>query len=186
MRETLSVRLETPRLIVRTPVTSDAMRLRAYMAENRAHFEPWDPAPPDGFYTEAFWIVRCDQYQREMAEGQALRLIYLARADADGPIVGIANFSNIVRGIFQACYLGYSIDRRYEGRGLMREGLQAAIGYVFDELGLHRIMANYQPTNERSGNLLRRLGFTIEGYARDYLYVNGAWRDHILTSLTRP
>ncbi len=44
-------------------------------------------------------------------------------------------------------------------------------------------MANYVPTNERSGRLLRRLGFTVEGYARDYLCLNGTWQDHILTSL---
>ena len=47
-------------------------------------------------------------------------------------------------------------------------------------------MANYIPHNERSGRLLRRLGFMVEGYARDYLFINGAWRDHILTALTNP
>jgi ribosomal-protein-alanine N-acetyltransferase len=57
---------------------------------------------------------------------------------------------------------------------------------LFGELGFHRIMANYLPHNERSGRLLRRLGFVVEGYARDYLYIHGAWRDHILTALTNP
>lgn len=45
-------------------------------------------------------------------------------------------------------------------------------------------MANYMPHNRRSGNVLKSLGFNIEGYARDYLYINGYWEDHILTSLT--
>jgi ribosomal-protein-alanine N-acetyltransferase len=45
-------------------------------------------------------------------------------------------------------------------------------------------MANYIPTNERSGLLLKRLGFAVEGYARDYLLINGQWRDHVLTALT--
>jgi ribosomal-protein-alanine N-acetyltransferase len=36
----------------------------------------------------------------------------------------------------------------------------------------------------RSGRLLRALGFVVEGYARDYLQINGRWEDHILTSLT--
>ena len=34
-----------------------------------------------------------------------------------------------------------------------------------------------------SGNLLKRLGFVVEGYARDYLMINNQWQDHVLTSL---
>jgi ribosomal-protein-alanine N-acetyltransferase len=33
---------------------------------------------------------------------------------------------------------------------------------------------------------LQRLGFRVEGLARNYLYINGAWRDHVLTALTYP
>jgi ribosomal-protein-alanine N-acetyltransferase len=68
----------------------------------------------------------------------------------------------------------------------MQEALTGAIAYVFDELRLHRIMANYMPINERSGRLLRRLGFVVEGYARDYLFIAGGWRDHVLTALVNP
>jgi ribosomal-protein-alanine N-acetyltransferase len=68
----------------------------------------------------------------------------------------------------------------------MSEALRAGIAYVFETLGFHRIQANHLPANERSARLLRRLGFSVEGYARDYLYINGAWRDHVLTSLTSP
>ena len=66
----------------------------------------------------------------------------------------------------------------------MSEALPAAIDYVFANLNLHRIMANYLPDNQRSGNLLKRLGFVVEGYARDYLLINGKWQAYILTSLT--
>jgi ribosomal-protein-alanine N-acetyltransferase len=64
--------------------------------------------------------------------------------------------------------------------------VNAVVGFAFETLRLHRVMANYQPINERSGKLLRRLGFVTEGYARDYLFINGAWRDHVLTALTSP
>ena len=37
--------------------------------------------------------------------------------------------------------------------------LEASIAYVFDELGLHRVMANHLPTNERSARVLRAMGF---------------------------
>ena len=68
----------------------------------------------------------------------------------------------------------------------MYEALRASLDYVFQVLNLHRVMANFMPHNARSNGLLRRLGFTVEGYARDYLYIDGAWRDHVLTSLTNP
>jgi [ribosomal protein S5]-alanine N-acetyltransferase len=70
------------------------------------------------------------------------------------------------------------------GKGLMNEALTEMIRFAFEELQLHRIMANYVPTNERSGQVLRRLGFAVEGYARDYLFIGGKFRDHELTSLT--
>jgi ribosomal-protein-alanine N-acetyltransferase len=47
-------------------------------------------------------------------------------------------------------------------------------------------MANYMPRNQRSANVLKRLGFVVEGYARNYLLINNHWEDHILTSLTNP
>ncbi len=69
---------------------------------------------------------------------------------------------------------------------MMSEALSRAIPFVFDAFRLHRIQANYVPTNERSGRVLRELGFVVEGYARDYLFVGGRWRDHVLTALINP
>jgi ribosomal-protein-alanine N-acetyltransferase len=122
----------------------------------------------------------------EFADGRSACLLMLDRAARDGAVIGRLNFTEIVRGPFRACILGYAVDRAYEGRGYMFEGLRAAIAWVFGELRLHRIMANYRPENERSGRLLERLGFVREGYARDYLFIDGAWRDHVLTALTNP
>ena len=68
----------------------------------------------------------------------------------------------------------------------MREALLATNNFMFDVMRMHRIMANHRPENERSARLLQRLGFTREGLARDYLYIDGAWRDHVLTSLVNP
>ncbi len=65
----------------------------------------------------------------------------------------------------------------------MREALTPAISYIFDQVGLHRVMANFRPENVRSAQLLERLGFEREGLARSYLRINGVWADHVLTSL---
>ena len=98
-------------------------------------------------------------------------------------IIGDRTFDGFAYGVFQACYLGYNLDEQFVGKGCMAEALRSAIPLVFDEIGLHRIMANYMPSNVRSGNVLKRLDFRVERYSRDYLRLNGEWRDHILAAI---
>jgi ribosomal-protein-alanine N-acetyltransferase len=156
----------------------------AFAEDNRTHLARWSPPEPPDYFTEEFWRKYFATAREDFLQGRSLKLVMLDVNDPAGRVIGECNFSNFMRGPFQACFLGYKIDYRDEGRGLMFEALTAAIAYTFDVLRMHRIMANYLPINERSGKLLRRLGFTIEGYARDYLLIDGEWRDHILTALT--
>jgi ribosomal-protein-alanine N-acetyltransferase len=100
-------------------------------------------------------------------------------------IIASVNVTNIVYGVFQAGVLGYSVDVAHQARGYGTETVGTVVTWCFRNLGLHRVEANYQPGNERSGRLLASLGFTVEGYARDYLYIDGAWRDHVLTAKIR-
>jgi ribosomal-protein-alanine N-acetyltransferase len=176
--------LETERLLLTLGPPESAGRYLDFVLANEDHLSRWEPPRPEGYFTEGYWYRRLERCRDEMARDLSLRLALFRRGDPEGPVLGHVNFSQIVRGGFQCCSLGYSLDRRVVGRGLMTEALGAAIPYVFDRLKLHRIQANYVPTNERSGRVLRRLGFVVEGYARDYLFIGGAWRDHILTSLT--
>lgn len=178
--------LETERLLLAMGPAEAAARYAAYAVDNEEHLARWEPPRPEGYFTERYWHHRLARNREELARDASLRLGIFRRGDLDGPVLGHVNFSQFIRGGFQACFLGYSLDRRCVGRGMMTEALSAAIPYVFEHLGLHRIQANYVPTNERSGSVLRRLGFVVEGYARDYLFIGGAWRDHVLTSLTNP
>jgi ribosomal-protein-alanine N-acetyltransferase len=176
--------LETTRLLLTIPPASTAPRLAAYLLENREHYAASVPDVVFANLSEESCRARLETDRRDFEEDRSLRLVFFQGGTLDGAIVGECAFTAFVRGPFQACYLGYRLDAAYVGQGLMQEALGAAIRYVLDTLELHRIMANYRPTNERSGNLLRRLGFVVEGYARDYLFLDGAWRDHVLTSLT--
>ncbi|WP_437590589.1 GNAT family N-acetyltransferase [Sorangium sp. So ce1000] len=178
--------IETPRLRLLVPPVEFAGRYLAYFERNRDHLARWDPPRPEGFYTEAFWRERLLRDHDDFVADRALRLALQWRGSPGGEVIGVCNFTQFVRGAFQAATLGYSLDQRAVGSGLMFEAIEAAIAYMFDTLGFHRVMANYLPHNERSGRLLRRLGFVVEGYARDYLFIDGAWRDHVLTALTNP
>ena len=106
------------------------------------------------------------------------RVGLIARERASGRIVGVVNFSDIVRGALQGAYLGYYAVAGGTGRGLMTEALSFAIGHAFGDLGLHRLEANIQPSNAASLALARRLGFRREGFSPRYLCIAGRWRDH--------
>jgi ribosomal-protein-alanine N-acetyltransferase len=175
--------LTTARLTLSIPPPEAAESLAAYYARNAAFHKPWRPTRTPAAPSVADCARQLRDARSDFEAGRSLRLA-IVRRDDPHTIIGTAGFSEIVRGPFQACFLGYGLDERCEGQGYMIEALGAAIECAFSDLKLHRIMANYQPINERSGRLLRRLGFMVEGYARDYLNIDGAWRDHVLTSLT--
>jgi ribosomal-protein-alanine N-acetyltransferase len=107
---------------------------------------------------------------------------YIALLDEN--VIGTIGITNIVRGGFQAAYLGYNIAENQQNKGLMTEMLAEVIKHAFEVLKLHRLMANYRPENIASARVLEKLGFTKEGFAKNYLMVDGQWRDHVLTSLT--
>lgn len=173
--------LKTERLILRQPELHEAGAVVAYFDRNRAHLAPWEPLRDEDFYTEARWRQMLAENREELREGHSARFFVFERG---GPprVIGSCNLNNIVRGAFQACHLGYSMDADCQGRGLGTEAVAAVVDHAFGPLGLHRVMANYQPHNERSGRLLASLGFEIEGRAPAYLLLGGRWCDHVLTA----
>jgi [ribosomal protein S5]-alanine N-acetyltransferase len=180
--------IETERLVLRLARPSMAAAQRRFMEENfEGHLDRWSPRPAAGFFTEIYWRDRLALAIEDYIAGRAARFVLQARGvDEDGPILGNLNYTNVVRGVFLACHLGYQVSRQAQGRGLMTEALRAGNAWVFGTLRLHRIMANYHPDNARSARVLERLGFVREGFARDYLYIDGDWRDHVLTALVNP
>lgn len=174
--------LASERLTLLLPQARHAEGMLAFWRRNRGHLAPWSPPATGDIESLDYWRDNIDKTQVGYLAGTQLRLILFARERPDA-VIGSIGFSQIFRGPFCSCMLGYQIDREHEGRGLMREALQASIRHMFAEQNLHRIGANYMPHNVRSGRLLGGLGFRIEGFAKDYLFIDGAWRDHVLTSL---
>jgi ribosomal-protein-alanine N-acetyltransferase len=102
-----------------------------------------------------------------------------------GELAGAINISEIVRGNFCSGYLGYYALAPHQGQGYMRAGLSAVLSEVFSRQGgLHRLEANIQPDNTSSRELVRRLGFRLEGLSPRYLKIGGRWRDHERWAIT--
>jgi ribosomal-protein-alanine N-acetyltransferase len=174
----------TARTTVELLAVAHASPLQRYYSVNQKHLAPWEPARPDRYHSTESWRQRASEFQREYKKGVSLRLIAFQEATSD--VVAVCNFTNITRGPMQACNLGYSIAHAKQGQGLMSEIVAAAVYYVFDQLELHRVVANYVPENHRSARLLEKLGFEKEGYAKSYLQIGGRWRDHVLTAKINP
>jgi len=161
-----------------------------YYQKNSAHLAPWEPQGELDYFSKPQVRRRLLESNDLFAVGGAVHFAAFALDESGEEIkselIGVCHFSNIIRGSFQACNLGYSIAAEYQGKGLMKEILTAGIDYIFTELKLHRIMANYIPINIRSGQLLSSLGFDEEGVAKSYLKIAGQWQDHRLTSKINP
>ncbi|BAZ51021.1 ribosomal-protein-alanine acetyltransferase [Nostoc sp. NIES-4103] len=177
--------ITSKRLLLRIGIQEDIPQILKYFNENKTYLTPFYPNWVDKFFTEEYWQYNLENSFLEFIHDQSLKLFIFLRRNPQ-EIIGVINFNNFVRGSAHFCYVGYSLAEAEQGKGYMTEALKAAIQYLFQELNFHRVMANYMPHNQRSGNVLKRLGFVVEGYARDYLLINGQWQDHILTSLTNP
>ena len=176
--------LETARCHLLIPAADSAPLLLHYLLRNRARLAPWEPAREAHYYTEPTVRRQLEANREAASDGSALHFVAFDKQHGD--VVATCAFSNIQRGVFQACHLGYSVDQDAEGSGLMFEVVQAGIAHMFGQAGLHRIMAGHAPHNTRSEALLRRLGFEREGYARSYLMIAGAWQDSVLNALVNP
>lgn len=176
--------LPCPRLTLAILSPDQAELESAFYQRNQRHLAPWSPIRTTEYFSVEQIRRRLDIQASAFEAGLAMHFALLM---PDGQeMIGACNFSGIIRGAFQACYLGYHIDEARQGQGLMREALETGIAYMFERQNLHRIMANYIPGNERSARLLEGLGFEREGYAKAYLNIAGRWQDHVLTALVNP
>ncbi|MGZ3722265.1 MAG: GNAT family N-acetyltransferase, partial [Bdellovibrionales bacterium] len=150
-----------------------------HFLENREHFKPTYPPLRDDFYTLDNFEGGLVAAHESADDGRDFKFFIFDRHDPK-KILGGFGLSQVARGPFQACYLGYSAAKSAEGKGLMFEALSRAIEFAFNDLHIHRLMANHMPDNHRSSKLLQRLGFQVDGLAKNYLFINGEWRDHVL------
>lgn len=176
-------RLEHGRVYLRLPVPRDYPAWAALRRESRPFLTPWEPTwRPDELSRDSF-RARLRRYDEDARLGRAFAF-FTFRADDDA-LVGGATLSQVRRGSAQSATLGYWIGALHARRGYTTDAARALIRFAFDELGLHRLEAACIPENTPSKALLLRVGFSIEGQARAYLRINGAWRDHLLFGLVQ-
>ncbi|NJL87611.1 MAG: GNAT family N-acetyltransferase [Leptolyngbyaceae cyanobacterium SM1_1_3] len=178
-----SPRLLSSRICLRMGEPEDVPAIVQYYTVNQAYLQPYEPLRNSSFYSQWYWRSEVDARKEQFWADRSLRMFLFERDRLE--VLGVVNFNRIVRGLFQSSTLGYNLAENKQGQGYMSEALNVALPYAFEQLDLRRIVAAYMPRNVRSANLLKRLGFKIDGRVRNYLQINGRWEDHVLTSLSR-
>lgn len=173
---------ETDRLLLKVLGPSHAELTLEYYLRNCSFLKVWEPVREEAFFTLEKQRELLTQDQTDFESGRLFRAWIFKKGEEDRAI-GTFGFSNIVRGAFLSCFLGYKLDGEETGKGYMAEALQKGISIMFEEYGLHRIEANIMPKNKASLRMVEKLGFCNEGLSRQYLKINGVWEDHIHMAL---
>ena len=168
-------------LYLRPAIGADYSAWARLREQSRAFLTPWEPTWPSDDLTRAAFRRRLRRQAEDIARDEGFAfLIFESTSDE---LLGGLTLGGIRRGVAQAATLGFWMGAPHAGKGRMTRAVAAVVRFGFDTLRLHRIEAACIPDNAPSIALLERNGFQREGFARAYLKIDDAWRDHILLAL---
>jgi [ribosomal protein S5]-alanine N-acetyltransferase len=173
-------RLREGRIELRPLRLRDATAWREVRTRNARWLRPWEATLPlsehDAPTTYGSMVRRL---RAEAREGRSLPFALTV----DGVFAGQVTVGGIARGSLLSAYIGYWIDQRVAGRGIMPTAVAMATDHCFREVGLHRVEVNIRPENTASLRVVEKLGFRSEGLRERYLHIDGDWRDHLTFAL---
>jgi [ribosomal protein S5]-alanine N-acetyltransferase len=178
-----SLRLLDEHVLLRPPERVAWQEWSELRGESRRFLMPWEPSWSADSLTRTAFRRRLQRYVSDWRTDQGYSFFLFRRLD--GAMVGGLGLSNVRRGVAETASLGYWIGERYARRGYMSLGLRLVLGFAFERLQLHRVEAACLPHNGPSRGLLLKTGFREEGYAREYLCIDGRWQDHMLFAMLR-
>jgi ribosomal-protein-alanine N-acetyltransferase len=179
-RQAWPVELREGRVRLRALQRRDARRWRAVRSANFDWLVRWEATQPDNSVPPPRFSEMVRDYGREARAGRMLPFA----VDFDGVLVGQLTVSGIQWGSLRSGQIGYWVDRRSAGQGIIPTAVAMTVDYCFLGLGLHRIEVNIRPTNAASLRVVEKLGFRHEGIRQAYLHIDGSWRDHATFAIT--
>jgi ribosomal-protein-alanine N-acetyltransferase len=162
--------------------TTDVEEMGDYWGRNRQHLSPTQPHRDGGFWTVEGQRKRVERASNDVAVGR----MYPFLVREDGRLVAEVGLSDVARGAFHSCHVGYSVDADRLRCGIASWAASAVADMAFHDLGLHRLQAATMVENVTSQRVLQRCGFDRIGVAAGYLAIAGAWEDHVLWQRISP
>jgi RimJ/RimL family protein N-acetyltransferase len=173
------VNIETPRLVLRRFADRDLAEFLEYLNDPLvARYQSWES------YTvrEARELIEQQKGREPGRPGEWFT--FAAELKETGALAGHVALSVKADDPRQA-EMGFTFARAHQGRGLAREAAERVLGYVFETLGLHRVVAVADCENVRSAALLERLGMRREAHFVENIWFKGAWGSEYLYALLR-
>lgn len=173
-------RLAGERIYLRPPKRKDALKWQKLRLSSKEFLIPWEPS------WDAYSCTR-RAYMRYLKNSYYLANLdraysFLIFSKKENNLLGGINIGSVKRGVSQSASIGYWIGKEHARKGYMYEAINILLPSLFIDLRLNRIEAATLEENSASRQLLKKIGFKKEGLLRQYLKINGNWRDHILYS----
>lgn len=170
--------IEGTGVVLRSPQLADFEEWAVLREKSRSFLTPWEPTWPIDDLTRGAFRRRLKRYAEDQRSDMSYAFFIFSTGER--ALVGGLTLANVRRGVAQSASVGYWMGASFVRRGYMKGAVRAIAPYAFSVLRLHRLEAACIPTNHASIRLLESCGFAREGYARQYLCINGAWQDHLL------
>lgn len=177
--------LRSRRLLARLPQPSDFPRWQDARLSSRETLEPYEPKWSDTDHTRRMFIARTKRIIRQARAGTDYSFLIFFADQPKGEVLGGITLSNVRYAVARQANLGYWMNQHFAGQGIMTECVACVLQFSFDHLQLNRIHAAFVPQNTGSRRVLAKNHFVEEGFAAQYLRINGSWQDHVLCGLTR-
>ena len=173
--------LQAGEITLRPIERKDAYPWEVARKRSAAWLHPWDATSPPGTPSRPKTYAKAiAQLRRAARDG----IGFPFAVEVDGEFAGQVSVNNIVRGSAQFASVGYWIDERFAGRGVMPRAVAMVIDHCLTAGGLHRIEICIRPENSNSLRIVEKLGLREIGYAPFFLHIDGEWRDHRIYAIT--
>lgn len=152
---------------------------------NAAWLTPWETTDPTDNPPIMSYGSMIRAHNRDGRAGQSYPWAIFRTTNATTTLVGQLIAGPVLWGSMRSTSLGYWVDQAHAGQNIVPTAVALASDYLFTRVGLHRIEINIVPSNTASLRVVEKLGFRSEGLRKDYIHINGQWRDHQSFALTK-
>jgi RimJ/RimL family protein N-acetyltransferase len=174
-----SLRIETPRLLMKPLQLQDTQGMYAYRSDpGVTRYQSWQPVKEEE--VKAF-ILKYGNGSINVVDSWCQMGVY---RKATQELIGDVGMHFLPPNA-QQVELGFTISPRHQRQGYAAEAVDALLSYLFGSLNKHRIMASVDPRNTASIALLEKIGMRKNAHHIQGVWTPEGWGDDMIYTVLR-